>query len=292
MKSVAAQLAASQSETGAFVSSVNGQEDHNGFITALVLRTLRGYLHEPIFDSVRERALDFLERCGRGQRPGAFGFWPEDSRPAWAMNVPADADDTAIITLELLRYGRIKRQDALKTVYKVLLSNRVLSQDTLRPTWVRVGTILTWLPNSTQLRSSHPNVVDCCVNANVAALLAYLELTHLSCYKEICTMIEGAVQWAESSSFRLGTLTPFYPNVLEFYLALFHAVKCGAWQLRPSLEQLASVTEFNKADEAICSSAYGKTKWYCPVLSELRKMIEPLGGATHLKNFMRFHTRL
>src|SRR5262245_1157470 len=99
-----------QEPDGSFPSDVTAPSgtftDRNGFTAARVLRALRGLPHEPALDRLRARTLDFLERCCSSTIPGAFGFWPADARPAWAELVPADIDDTAIITVELLRHQR------------------------------------------------------------------------------------------------------------------------------------------------------------------------------------------
>jgi hypothetical protein len=109
-----------QSAAGAFSSTImlrNHQEvDWNGFATALVLRELHQFSVDPELRDLQERSLDFLEQCVSTQFPAAFSFWPTSTRPKWASLVPADVDDTAIMSLELYRYKRLNYQDLLKTI--------------------------------------------------------------------------------------------------------------------------------------------------------------------------------
>src|SRR5688572_6561858 len=95
----AALLAARQDGDGCFSSLVrkpDGTEepDRNAFVTALVLRAVRSLPDEPPLTRLRHRGLDWLERARSGHPPGAFSFWPSESRPRWAASVPPDADDT------------------------------------------------------------------------------------------------------------------------------------------------------------------------------------------------------
>ena len=100
-------LEAEQAPSGAFPCVIEWRQrsdvcDENGFATALVLRRMRRL---GIRSAAIERSLDFLETCA-AEPSGAFSFWPRATRPAWAACVPPDADDTAVITLELCAHGR------------------------------------------------------------------------------------------------------------------------------------------------------------------------------------------
>src|ERR1044072_8148896 len=104
-------LLAEQAPSGAFPCVIDwgggrSRRDENGFATALVLRRIRrlGWSSPG-----RDRALDFLESCAV-EPPGAFAFWPPPARPPWAAGTPPDADDTAVIPLELYACGRRSRE--------------------------------------------------------------------------------------------------------------------------------------------------------------------------------------
>lgn len=262
-----------QSPEGAFQSIIvfrdHKEVDWNGFVTALILRELRQFSSEPELRQLIELSLDFLEQCASDQFPGAFSFWPCTSRPKWASQIPADVDDTAIMSLELYRYGRIKHQHLLRTICKVLINQRVRRSHELRPNWIMPGSFMTWIA----INSRHPNIVDCCVNANVLALMAYAGATYLPGYKEAAAMIEAGLQWASNSPLRIGALTPFYPNPYEFYLAVKHAVESGADILKPSLDNLFTLINDDRSSTnlPICSSAYHSALWYCPAIDKIRQ---------------------
>ena len=171
-------LALLQDLSGAFHRSIVSKDrcvdDCNGFATALVLRAMRHYSAAPELEALRQRALDFLESCASPQLPGAFGFWPLSQRPAWACRVPADIDDTAVINLEPAIHGRRSLIDVQRVFYEVLLPNLLVDVDPYGPPWMIPLVFPTWLAPDSQHR---PNPVDCCVNTNVLALMAYAGLT-------------------------------------------------------------------------------------------------------------------
>lgn len=270
----AAHLVSMQEPSGCFPSLVTRSHrsltDHNGFATAMVLRTLRGMPDESTLAGVRSRALHFLERCRSTRIPGAFGFWPEDLRPSWASKVPADADDTAIMTVELLKHGRLSPHDGLRTVCHVLIPRRIHpGAGQPLPPWISAGAFPTWLG-----AGGAANVVDCCVNANVAALMALIGATHLPGFQEAVNTIVSGIAWAESRPERLRWLTPFYPSVHDLQDAVAHAVDCGAEPLRSALDQLRDIAGDRAADDqsACCCSAYGATVWRCRALEEARAL--------------------
>src|SRR5690606_1663247 len=198
--------------------------------------------------------------------PGAFAFWPDGGRPDWARSIPADVDDTAMMLSLLVRAGRVTRAGAVRNVCRVLLTARVYaSEGTPRPPWIAPGSFHTWLDTGAALDLGRsPNVVDCCVNANVVALLAQLEATHLPGHDEAIRTITSGVEWAGRDAARLESLSPFYPSIRALAEALEHAIDCGAGALRPALARLR--TAFASAppnDDAICRSAYGGTTWHC-----------------------------
>lgn len=272
-----------QSSQGAFLSFIllNSRQlvDENGFTTGLVLRALSVIPDLPMLSEVRQRALGFLRRCESLDRPGAFGFWPKGDRPSWGKGMTEDADDTAVLTLELFRNGYLQRSEVRKIICTRLIPYRLGAVSESAPVWARPGAFLTWL---------HPkiilNPVDCCVNANVVALLAYADLSQMAGYGEACRMILDAIQWAGKSWQRARSLVPFYPAPAELFYAVRHAVQCGAKDLGPALEELRNfkpVTEITaqrtlSIERPIFGSSDGKVVWVSPVLAEARILEEKM----------------
>jgi hypothetical protein len=224
--------------------------------------------------------------------PDAYGFWPAKARPSWATQVPADADDTAIMAVELARYGRLNQRDLLQIICRILLKHRVTHHSPISPQWIVPGSFLTWLTDDFQ----RANVIDCCVNANVLGLMAFANATHLPGYQEACRLIESGLDWAGDSLPKLRSLIPFYPRLHEFYCAVQHAVECGAIALQPALERLKMAVNLDipylkytknqsiqeapvytckrsqkginiVPDYPVCSSAYHTVVWHCPALA-------------------------
>lgn len=265
---LAAVIGSMQTPAGAFAAEIvtrgTKRPDENGFTTALVLRALRGLSGDAALEAVCSRALDFIERCASPRVPGAFSFWPADARPDWARGLPEDLDDTAVMTVELARCGRLSRHAVLRTACRVLLANRIdAAREPVRPPWLVRGAFRTWITHD----HGGPNVVDCCVNANVIALMAYARTSHLPGFGEAIETIARGIQWAGRCPIRLRSLTPFYATPFELLDALAHAVECGASRLRALHEQLrAAIGDRPAADTRICSSAYGGTVWHCPAV--------------------------
>lgn len=265
-------LVCMQDTDGCFPSEVAGPDwthtDRNGFTTAMVLRALRDLPNESAIERVRSTALDFVERCRSRQTPWAFGFWPEHMRPAWSPRLPADIDDTAIITIELMRHGRLSRRNGLRTVCSVLIPNRIIIREgQLHPPWVMSGAFPTWIG-----QQDKPNIVDCCINANAAALMALVGGTHLPGYQEAVSTILNGIAWAGHDPIRHRTLTPFYPSIHELLDSVEHAVECGAKPLSSALNQLRFVIgdRGREVPPECCSSSYGATVWRCRALEEAR----------------------
>jgi hypothetical protein len=242
---------------------VSDRLDRNTFATALVLRTLRAAGRDPGLEAARSRALGFLERCRSPEVPGAFGFWPTGGRPDWAPVLPPDLDDTCVCTIELLRAGRLDRRSALRTACRVLLPLRVRPDPTgLSPPWVVPGCFPTWIAPP-----GRRTIVDCCVNANAAALLALVGARHLPGFAEAVQTVLLGVAWAGDDPARLCAITPFYPSPRSLAEAIEHAIDCGATDLAPVMIGLRVVAGDGPPDP-ICADAYGRTQWRCPPLDE------------------------
>lgn len=261
-----ADLASLQDPDGCFPSEVRERKglrlDRNGFTTALVLRNLRNLPNEPLLARMRSDALDFLEGCSSSQLAGAFCFWPEALRPAWAPRLPADLDDTAVTTLELLRAGRISRRDGLRTVLTVLVPYRFSARSgEIYPPWIAQGAFLTWVAEP-----GRRNVIDCCVNANATALMAQVGGSDLPGYAAAVSTIKQGVAWAGENPSRQQAITPFYPSIHALHSAVEHAVECGVVDLRSTLARLQELAACAPPARGCCCSAYGATVWSCPAI--------------------------
>ncbi len=274
---VSEDLLSLQDEDGCFPSVIKalaGQgPDRNGFVTALVVRGLRNYRHSD-WNTARDSALSFVRTCGSTQIPGGFSFWPDAARPAWASSVPADSDDTAIMLSELLRHGWEDSKFVLRSICKALLPFRIGTRDAaLAPSWVVTGSFLTWLSRPA---SGVPNVVDCCVNTNIAALMAQVGARHLPGYEEATRTVTNGIVWAGADRRRLDSLTPFYPSVRCLIEALEHAVECGAVELEEALSRLSECSaapgeaSCDRLD-VVCRGAYSRTLWHSTALKRVRQ---------------------
>lgn len=275
-----AELCALQDADGCFgswvVSSGVRTPDRNGYVAALVLRTLRHLPASVGWTVAAHRALDWIGSCRSPRQPAAYAFWPERTRPGWAAGVPADVDDTAVMVTELVRHGRVDRPTALRSVCTVLVASRLEDDPAaVRPPWVAPGSYLTWVAADAGDRRGPgaPNPVDACVNANVVALLSLLGVTHLPGHDAAVRTVTQGVAWAGSDRLRLAALTPFYPAPRSLADAVAHAVECGATQLRGVAARLAALPPSVLGDDSgSCRSAYGSTVWQAPALDTARAL--------------------
>jgi hypothetical protein len=262
------EVVASQSATGAFPSTMTedgvARPDENGFVTAQVLRTLGPHTANPRLRRTVERALDFLEDCEDPNHAGTYRFWTDANRPPHVPVYPADADDTAVISLELFRHGRLDLGALRRTVLTALFPHRVPGHIKPPASWVVPGVFWTWLSDDFGY-----NVVDCAVNANVVALLAAAGLTHLPCYAAACSMIANGLAAAGGDEYLTRLLSPYYPHPGELSLAVNAAVAAGADRLRLCLPAL-EVWTVAVADRPVFCSAYGRVTWQAPLLQRLR----------------------
>lgn len=266
---IVGEVIATQAANGAFPSTMIedgvARSDDNGFVTAQVLRTLGPLTARPELARSVARALDFLETCEDPRHPGAYRFWTSETRPARVPVYPADADDTAVISMELFRHGRRDLTALRRTALTTLFAHRIARHHAPPAAWVLPGTFWTWLSDDFGY-----NVVDCTVNANVVALFAVAGLTELPCYTAACTMINRAVAAAAGDARLTRLLSPYYPHAGELWLAVRAAVASGADPLRPSLADLAAFARPAAVDEPVFCSAYGRVTWHSPLLQRLR----------------------
>jgi hypothetical protein len=283
-----ARLAALQLPNGGFESIITSPRgrvaDCNGFTAAIVLRVARHVPADPILAIVRERALGYLATCAAPLAPDAFAFWPDAARPVWAASVPADVDDTAIVLTEMHRHQWLDRAGALRRACRALLPWRVSDADAAHlPPWVAPGCFYTWIDTRHAGGAGamgRANVVDCCVNANVTALMAFLDARHLPGYDAAILTIQNGVRWAARDPRRLSAITPFYPSVDNLIDAVAHAVECGADALTGALQDLTAVATDGRNESAgCCRNAYGSTVWHCPAIDTARALSLAAGHA-------------
>jgi hypothetical protein len=144
--------------------------------------------------------------------------------------------------------------------------------------WHREGVFLTWFTTA-----DLPNPIDCCVNANVLALLASAGLKNQPGYREAAGMINEAVGWAADDPFRLREITPYYPHPVEFYWALDHAVNSGVDELLPALNGLSAISWiFDKpaagSSTPVCASLDDNFSWSAEVVHFARELKQMLIG--------------
>lgn len=238
--------------------------DHNAFITALAVRALS---HSDAWTPLRNRALDFLETCEDRDMEKSFRFWPPGQEPSWGAGRPPDADDTAIIAVELVRSGRRSLTWLRRVALQVLNRHRVQFERDIRPPWIHDGAFHTWLVRD------HPNVVDAVVNTNVAALFAKCGLKHAASYTAGIRLISAAVAWTGGHRERVRIVAPYYPHPAEFREALLHAIRCGAEELLDPLAKWNTwfpPTDHLDGNQPICSGAHGEAIWTSPPLQRIR----------------------
>jgi hypothetical protein len=264
------EIMAAQTDSGAFASVMvedgTPHADVNGFVTAQVLRTLGAHTSDVRLHTTVGRALDFLESCEDPNHAGTYRFWPETHRPRHVPTYPADADDTALIAMELARHGRTDPVALRRTVLVGLFPYRVRAHPEPPASWVVPGAFWTWLDDDFGY-----NVVDCTVNANVVALLATTGLTQLPCYHAACAMIARGVAQAGGDAYLTRVLSPYYPHPGELLLAVQSAVDAGADSLGECLTGLQKwARRPADASAPVFCSAYGRVSWRAPLLHRLR----------------------
>ncbi|CAO3430194.1 hypothetical protein [Azospirillum endophyticum] len=279
-------ILAAQTPGGAFASTVwlaDGPcPDENGFVTALVLNALDGLEETPALATARGRALDFLARCELPDRPGAFSFYPWDGHPDWmAVPLPADADDTALFALALVAGGRRDREWLTRVATGELRRFRLAWISGAAMPWHREGAVFTWLDER-----YYPNVIDLCVNINVAALLAATGQGEALGLPAIVAMVEDALDWAGPFPDKARLLSPYYPDPIEIAHALTRAVAQGVTEFRPSLARLRDLPwawEDGTDDgggrggegRPVCGSGDRRILWTAPVLRAARRLLVP-----------------
>lgn len=255
------QILASQSASGAFRSVVNhhgmAMEDENSFVTALIVYELLR-LDDPAACGAIARALNFLESC---QAPSGFHFYPPGNEPDWmGVRLPPDADDTALLARVLYETGRLNLNSVIQLAEATLEQHRQHYNPDPIASWVHAGCYRTWLSPK-----QRPNPIDCCVNANVAALLALIGKQDSSGYYAACATVTSGIEWAEGIDWRLAMLTPYYPHPAELFYAIERGIDAGVDEFRKISAPPRWTGPFPCA-----SSLDGKTSWTSPELGAIR----------------------
>ncbi|MET9023687.1 hypothetical protein ABZV93_27310 [Actinopolymorpha sp. NPDC004070] len=247
---------------GSVVRWADGRSVHdsNGFVTALAVREVRR-----AGKTVPEAWLDLLETCRRPN--GSYGFWPYGATPAWAPELPADSDDTAVMLLELERAGRVSRTEARSVACHTVGAHRLRRVLAPGPPWLRQGMFTTWHRRG----AGHDiDLVDLTAATNVLALLYSLGLQQIPGVEETLAGLTTGLEWAASSAARWQSLSPFYPEPDELARALDHATHCGVRGLTDGARTARQVCPRQSLD-AVCSMAYGPPTWHSSDLAAIRR---------------------
>jgi hypothetical protein len=260
-----------QTKYGAFTSVVKMKdetiaEDENMFITALVLFEL--LLHEKTPELVKaiSRAVDFIEACETQRNTGIFTFYP-DKLPSSKLHIPlyADADDSALAILILVHTGRRTREWAQSILAGVFENNRILYTNS-HPPWVKRGIFKTWI------NDDYDNPADSCVNINILALYAYLELNHTDVYKIALNTVKHALTSTALDPLHMRQLAPFYAHPCEVYESIKRAVYFGVNELVTELNVFQHM-ESHRTDDTlrpVCCNYWGQPLWFSSVLAAAR----------------------
>jgi hypothetical protein len=228
-------ILAAQSPNGAFRSTVTHHgkavPDENGFVTALILCELlhpgrQTYVPPSAAEALAcERALDFLERC-RG--PVGFHFYPPGEEPEWmGVHLSGDADDTALMARILFEAERLTLSEVTRLADTALEPYRQHYNPDPILAWIHPGCYRTWLNHK-----QRPNPVDCCVNANVAALLAAIGQKDSPGFCAARDTVIAGIRWAAGVDWRFELLTPYYPHPAELFRAVDRGVQVGIEEFR------------------------------------------------------------
>lgn len=267
-----------QRASGAFASEVSDGRttvvDENCFVTAQMALLLAHWDDEPA-RAARRRALDFIESCEASYAPGAFAFYPA-GRGNVITDLVADADDTALAWLALLAGGRRDATSARRALRARIAPTAREHLPVGAPPWIRPGAVTTWL-----VECGASNPYDLGVNANLAALAAYVGATDEFAYRGACRSLLAAAGGGLDPRRLIRRLAPFYAGVGELWLAVRRAVIFGAGSLAPCLRWLEAASASVGAlddDAPLYCNEHGRPLWRAPCLQLARRLT---GDFTH-----------
>jgi hypothetical protein len=263
-----ASVLGAQLPSGAFPSLLSHDgttsPDENGFVTALIALELLPFRGLDAVNAAVQRGMDFVERCAVDD---AFAFYPRAAAPASIGELPPDADDTAVMVSLLLRTGRWPVSRAFRVIDGALERHRLHYRPESAAQWVCAGAYRTWLDARV---TSNP--VDCCVNANVAAMLR-LTGRDGDGYTAAWRTVARATAWLAESPCLFDAAAPYYGRASELHDAIRRAVGAGVIELADALALLDAAPPAPAGDSApLFRSLDGAFLWSAPLLHEARRL--------------------
>ncbi len=272
------ELLLEQTVHGAFRSTVDYSGDmlvdETCFVTAqvaLILTELTA-LRRPLVNRLRQAqtiALDFVEACACPEVTGAYRFYPHGLDSA-RLPIPlvADADDTALAWLALLRSGRRNRAQACKVLPILFERLQVVGTQRGDAPWVRSGMYRTWF-------DSIGGPADIGVNINVLAVFAEAGCHLPDRVARLSQAINGACSLVGFSNSSLRVLAPFYADVTEVAIALDRAVSAGVTALAPSAARASFYVDRDRdcgrpLDRPLYCNVHGRPLWRSTSLQRAR----------------------
>ncbi|WP_029059154.1 hypothetical protein [Stappia stellulata] len=275
-------LLARQAPSGAFPSCVEGPdgplEDETCFVTAQVALILSGLAERDVrLDAARARklrqamarALDFVESCAAPA--GGFFFYPPEGTARLDIQLPPDADDTALSWMALVSGGRRAAGEAAAVLSGLFAGQGVQAPRRGDPPFVRPPLVRTWLD-----ARAPANPVDLIVNLNVLASLAAAGVDMRASDgfgARLLGRVAAALPDGPPSLSELRMLAPFYAHPGELAEALARAVDAGVSALAPALERIAPRATFaaHDDDRPLYCNAHGRPLWRSPALQVARR---------------------
>lgn len=162
------------------------------FTTSLVLRALRPYKENPVYEAIAARGINLLKKSQNAS--GTWNYWLHDSDFYTAIPYPDDLDDTSLALQNIFFYTTESHPIYLAQFIKTLTQYEIEEG----------GPYGTWCINTDNAEWKDCDII---VNANIAAALSPYDivLPNLVAYFEK-KIIENDLQ----SSYYLSTITSLY----------------------------------------------------------------------------------
>ena len=276
-----------QTDSGAFPSTVEtgaGEvTDETCFVTAsvtLILQDLaRAAPGEPGLLAAISHALGFIESCEDPARPGAFHFYAQCSGArCFVEGLPADADDTALAWLVLMRAGMRSPAEAARVLPSLLDAAAVTARRRGDAPWMRRGLWRTWLDADLP-----ENPADLCVNANILACLAAAGLGAGRPCRRAADVIATVCRNHVPTRLAMRGLAPYYAHPAEIDIALRRAIRLGVPALLPARNALApyfldrdDAAQGRPARRPLYCNSHGRPVWRAPALQLARQIFDQM----------------